>query len=147
MTGVRHQESARRAKRKLLETCNRHGGKQYLHPIIDWSEADVWEYIHTYNVPYCKLYDEGARRIGCILCPYASKAHKIDDMKRWPKYAKLYEMAFDRMLERNRRDNPDYGRTWKTGKDVMKWWLGEQPKPDDGGNISLYGLRLDETDT
>ena len=37
--------------------------------------------------------------------------------------------------------------TWKTGKDVMKWWLGEQAKPDDGGNISLYGLRLDETDT
>ena len=70
------------------------------------------------------------------------------DIKRWPKYVKLYEMAFDRMLERNRRDNPDYGRTWKTGKDVMKWWLGEQPKSDDsGGNISLYGLRLDETDT
>ena len=36
---------------------------------------------------------------------------------------------------------------WGAGEDVMRWWLGEQPKPDDGGNISLYGLRLNETDT
>lgn len=146
VTGVRHQESARRAKRKLVETCSQHRGKQFIHPIIDWSEADVWEYIHTYNVPYCKLYDEGARRIGCIMCPYARKAEKIDEMKRWPKYVKLYEIAFQRMIDKRKADGLPCD-AWGNGKEVMKWWLGDRPRSDDGGNISLYGLRLDETDT
>ena len=145
VTGVRHQESAKRARRKLLETCNQHRGKRYIHPIIDWSEADVWEYIKTYHVSYCKLYDEGRSRIGCILCPYARKAQKIADMERWPQYVKLYEMAFQRMVDRRRADGLKC--EWKTGKDVMKWWLGEQARPDNGGNITLYGLRLNETDT
>lgn len=142
VTGVRHQESAKRARRKLLETCNQHRGKRYIHPIIDWSEADVWEYIKTYHVSYCKLYDEGRSR---ILCPYARKAQKIADMERWPQYVKLYEMAFQRMVDRRRADGLKC--EWKTGKDVMKWWLGEQARPDNGGNITLYGLRLNETDT
>ena len=146
VTGVRHQESAKRAKRKLVETCRSRGGKQFIHPIIDWSEADVWEYIKKYRVPYCKLYDEGRRRIGCILCPYTRKEQKIDDMKRWPKYAKLYEMAFQRLIDKRMKDGYKCD-AWKTGKDVMKWLLGEQEKPDDGGNISLYGLRLNEPDT
>lgn len=145
VTGVRHQESARRAKRKLVETCTQHRGKQYIHPIIDWSEDDVWEYIKTYHVPYCDLYDEGARRIGCVLCPYERKAQKAADMERWPKYVNLYEMAFQRMIDKRKADGMKC--EWQTGEDVMKWWLGEQPKPDDGGNISLYGLRLNESDT
>lgn len=52
VTGVRHAESAKRAKRQTVETCRHNRGKQYIHPIIDWSDAEVWEYIHTYNVPY-----------------------------------------------------------------------------------------------
>jgi hypothetical protein len=67
-------------------------------------------------------------------------------MERWPRYVKLYEMAFRRMIDKRWEDGLKCN-TWKTGKDVMKWWLGEQAKPDDGGNISLYGLRLGETDT
>lgn len=34
VTGVRHAESARRSKRKLVETCNNRGGKSFIHPII-----------------------------------------------------------------------------------------------------------------
>lgn len=146
VTGVRHQESARRAKRKLVETCSQHRVKQFIHPIIDWSEADVWEYIHTYNVPYCKLYDEGARRIGCIMCPYERKAAKIDDMKRWPKYVKLYETAFQRMIDKRKADGLPCD-AWETGEDVFDWWTNGKKKEDDSGEISLFGLRLKESDT
>lgn len=146
VTGVRHQESAKRAKRKLMETCTGHSGKRFIHPIIEWSESDVWEYIHTYNVPYCNLYNEGQKRIGCILCPYTPKAQKGADMKRWPKYVELYKLAFQRMLDKRKADGLRCD-SWRIGEDVMKWWTGEQPKPDNGGNISLYGLRLNESDT
>ena len=33
VTGVRHQESAKRAKRRLVETCTGHSGKRFIHPI------------------------------------------------------------------------------------------------------------------
>lgn len=46
ITGVRAKESYSRANnRQQLESCNRTPGKMYFHPIFDWSEADVWEYI------------------------------------------------------------------------------------------------------
>ena len=146
VTGVRHQESAKRAKRKLTETCSGHSGKRFIHPIIEWSESDVWEYIHTYHVPYCKLYDEGRKRIGCILCPYTPKAQKDADMKRWPKYVELYKLAFQRMIDKRKADGFPCD-AWKTGEDVFNWWTNRKKKEEDGGNISLYGLRLDETDT
>ena len=146
MTGVRHQESTKRAKRGLTETCTGHSGKRFIHPIIEWSEADVWEYIHTYNVPYCKLYDEGHKRIGCILCPYTPKAQKADDMKRWPKYVELYKLAFQRMIDKRKADGLSCN-TWETGEDVFDWWINRRKKDDSSDEISLFGLRLNESDT
>ena len=35
VTGVRHAESAKRVKRQMVEACNVHKGKRYIHPIID----------------------------------------------------------------------------------------------------------------
>ena len=66
VTGVRKAESYSRSKWSMVEPCNKHNKKQFLHPIIDWSTEDVWEYIKTYNVPYCELYDKGWHRIGCV---------------------------------------------------------------------------------
>ena len=30
-----------------------------VHPIVDWSYKDVWDYLIKFNVPYCILYDQG----------------------------------------------------------------------------------------
>lgn len=43
-------------------------GRWRCHPIHDWTEADVWDYIHRYNIPYNSIYDKGARRCGCQPC-------------------------------------------------------------------------------
>lgn len=58
VTGLRWQESIKRRKRKMVETCYRDSTKRFLHPIIDWSTTDVWEYIGQEGLEYCKLYDE-----------------------------------------------------------------------------------------
>lgn len=43
-------------------------------PIIQWSESDVWEFLNdVMQVPHCRLYDEGATRIGCLFCPMAKE--------------------------------------------------------------------------
>ena len=145
MTGVRHAESAKRAKRQMVETCRHNQGKQYIHPIIDWSDAEVWEYIHTYNVPYCKLYDEGYKRLGCIMCPYQGPKGMRRGAERWPQYAKAYEAAFQRMIDKRRADG--YPTQWETGAEVMQWWIGSDHRiKENDDQIALFGMRMDEVD-
>lgn len=37
-------------------------------PMSFWTEADVWEYLKTNNVPYSRIYDMGYDRTGCMHC-------------------------------------------------------------------------------
>lgn len=68
-----------------------------LNPIIDWTDDEVWEFIHRYNIPYCELYDQGFKRLGCIGCPMST--HRVEELERYPKFKRAYIRAFDRMIE------------------------------------------------
>lgn len=70
-----------------------------VNPIIDWTEGEVWEFLKEYNIPYCTLYDEGFKRLGCIGCPMGSKEQRIREFERWPKYKHLYMVAFQKMVD------------------------------------------------
>jgi phosphoadenosine phosphosulfate reductase len=39
-----------------------------IHPILHFTEADIWDYIKESNLPYCELYDQGYRSLSCIPC-------------------------------------------------------------------------------
>lgn len=147
LTGVRWAESARRKKhqglaviidnntvlnndneetRELLESCYRLR-KTVVNPIINWEDEDVWEFIHRENIPYCKLYDEGEKRLGCIGCPLSGSRTMERDFARYPKYKELYLKAFGTMIaERERAGLSIKG--WETPEKVMEWWLS--PKAD-----------------
>ena len=111
--------------RKMLDVCYKKH-KTLLNPIIDWSDEDVWEFIKGESIPYCSLYDEGFRRLGCIGCPLAQTKSREREFLRWPKYLDAYMFAFKRMLEeRKRRGKVD--EKWRMGttpKDVYNWWMG-----------------------
>lgn len=54
-------------------------------PIFKWTEADVWYFLNeVVNVPHCELYDMGYSRIGCIICPMASKKIKQRNIEMFP---------------------------------------------------------------
>lgn len=144
LTGVRWEESVRRKKTRtglelevgskrregldpdnppdeiMFRTCPTKG-KHILNPIIDWTTAEIWEFIRRYGIKYCKLYDEGYTRLGCIGCPM-NPANMIKELDKYPKYKKAYIRAFERMLLKI----PKEKRTWETAEDVFKWWIGQR---------------------
>lgn len=122
LTGVRWEESVRRRARRMVETCNRTASKTYLHPIIDWTGGEVWQYIRERGVPYCSLYDEGMERIGCVMCPFGGPDGMRKDAERWPKISAAYRRACHRAVERGHAEGKPAD-WWQSGDDLYNWWI------------------------
>lgn len=113
--------------RRTVELCYR-TSKTLVNPIIDWSDEDVWEFIRAYNIPYCSLYDEGWRRLGCIGCPLGGLASRERAFARWPVYRKLYIRAFNDMLKARKTAGKENVDLWVDGEGVFNWWIGKRKK-------------------
>lgn len=140
ITGIRKKESYARSKRKLVEHCIKGSNKTYLHIIIDWSSEDVWDFLKGNDIPYCSLYDEGFKRLGCIFCPMQTASNKERDRKRWPSFEKAFRHAF-RKLYKNRVDKGnDSVSRWKDGDDMFDWWISNvsAPPKDGEGDPGLF---------
>lgn len=37
-------------------------------PLLDWSEMEIWAYITGRGLPFCELYGQGYRSLGCVPC-------------------------------------------------------------------------------
>lgn len=123
VTGVRWAESSRRAKRQMMETCYMDGGKQYFHPILDWTDEDVWAYIRENNVPYCNLYDNGYHRVGCLFCPMAPPRKRQQDAERYPRYVNTFKLYFQKVIETREAQGlkPIHG--FSDADDLWDWWI------------------------
>jgi phosphoadenosine phosphosulfate reductase len=108
--------------RRTVESCYR-TQKTLLNPIIDWLDEDVWEFIKAENIPYCSLYDEGYKRLGCIGCPIGTTKSREREFERYPKYKSNYIKSFEKML--NQYDTKP---EWQSGEEVFDWWLYSDKK-------------------
>ncbi|MFA7122263.1 MAG: phosphoadenosine phosphosulfate reductase family protein [Bacilli bacterium] len=122
VTGIRWAESTARRAREPFEQSRKIKSKWFLHPIIDWSTQDVWDYIHARNLPYCSLYDEGKERIGCIMCPMQGAKGMLADAERYPKYYRAYLHAIGKMLDVLKADGKTFTHG-STAEEVMHWWI------------------------
>lgn len=121
LTGIRSEESPRRAKRPQIDT-DRKDGTTFVHVIKDWSEQDVWQYIRENNLSYCRLYDEGFKRIGCVLCPFESPDNIQRDVQRFPGIVEYYKRACRKSFEVHR----DKMHKWNSGDEMFNWWIKER---------------------
>ena len=70
-----------------------------VHPILHWSEIEVWKYIKEHNIPWNPLYKsvngKRYRSLGCIPCtePIESDAKTIDEIIEELKVTKIKERA------------------------------------------------------
>jgi phosphoadenosine phosphosulfate reductase len=67
ITGIRREQAPTRAATPKLDRDERRGIWK-VNPLADWSEKDVWRYIHAHELPYHPLHDRGYGSIGCAPC-------------------------------------------------------------------------------
>lgn len=127
LTGVRWAESYRRRRRHMVEVCNRSSLKRYVHPVIDWTTAEVWSVIRAERIPYCTLYDEGFSRLGCVACPMQTSAQRWREMRRWPKYERAFRLAFRRLHSRRVAEGNESVARWVDGDAMFGWWMSNAP--------------------
>lgn len=120
-------------RRMLLENCQLKGTRT-VNPIVDWQNADIWDYCAAEKICMNPLYACGFARIGCIGCPMAGK-HRKEQFTRYPKYRDAYIRAFGRMLECQKRKG--LSGLWQTGEDVYRWWMEDGVLP---GQMVLEGM-------
>jgi phosphoadenosine phosphosulfate reductase len=71
LAAIRWDEHSSRAKEKYFSKRKDH---IRIHPLLHFTEKDIWDYIKKFNVPYVSLYDQGYRSLG--EAPFTSPAKK-----------------------------------------------------------------------
>jgi phosphoadenosine phosphosulfate reductase len=67
ITGIRREQSPTRAGAAKLERDDARRVWKF-NPLVDWSDADIWGYVHENELPYHSLHDDGYDSIGCAPC-------------------------------------------------------------------------------
>ncbi|MCH9694684.1 MAG: phosphoadenylyl-sulfate reductase [Gammaproteobacteria bacterium] len=62
-SGIRRGQSASRADTQFVENS---GGRFKVHPIADWSDKDVYDYLQKHGLPYHPLWEQGYVSIGDV---------------------------------------------------------------------------------
>ncbi len=81
ITGLRREQSNARGEVKAVEADDQ--GRAKVNPLVNWSWADVWHYISTFNVPYNPLHDQFMPSIGCAPCTRAIAVGEEFRAGRW----------------------------------------------------------------
>jgi phosphoadenosine phosphosulfate reductase len=70
ITGIRREQAATRINLEI-STFDADHNMQKINPLLEWSNAEIWEYLKQNNVPYNKLHDKFYPSIGCAPCTRA----------------------------------------------------------------------------
>ncbi len=87
ITGIRREQSLTRAHAKKVEWDEKFHLVKF-NPLADWTDAQVWEYIHAQGVPYNPLHDRNYPSIGCSVCTRAVLPGQDPRSGRWAGHEK-----------------------------------------------------------
>lgn len=142
LIGIRHAESVRRSKRNEVETgdrkfsgnfdqfsehkekmvtCVRGKDKILISPVLYWTDKDVWEFLNGNNIEHCSLYDEGYKRIGCILCPMANRKQKLKDIQRFPHVKRKWIQTIQKLI-----DAGYINHNFTDAEFGFNWWISDK---------------------
>ena len=122
VTGIRREESTKRADYAIFEIDRNKNKKLHFRPIIDWLEWEVWQYIDDNGLPVNPCYDF-VRRVGCMVCPFSPTKQLIATFNEFPNLKR-------KMLEtiHGLRSKGIYMAefTDKTDEEVLEWWMSKK---------------------
>lgn len=143
--GVRAAESPRRKSIWKEVTIHTKTHQYAISPILNWSDSEVWQFIKERNLPYCELYNQGFKRIGCIGCPVSYR--KSFELDRWPHFDRRWRQLFHDVWNRRTGSTPKNGLIWFGDKyfnnadEMYEWWRSNDslPKNDEcQGILDMY---------
>lgn len=159
LIGIRAAESNRRAKRNIIENTKREkfqswdqfnreretsvdciNGKDtiIISPIHRWSDSDVWNFIRSEGLEYCKLYDEGFRRIGCLFCPFADVKSKQLQRLRYPGVEKALKRSIQVLI-----NEKGYGAEYDlTADQIFDWYISNKSLKRYIGSLSQLKMNF-----
>ena len=82
ITGLRREQSPTRQDLASQE-YDADNGLLKFSPLLDWSEAEVWQYLRERQVPYNALHDRHYPSIGCAPCTRAISVGEDIRAGRW----------------------------------------------------------------
>lgn len=133
IVGIRADEEGSRSKERYFSPRDKHNDwdigdqppelwNQYktdfkagthirIHPLLDWTELDIWEYIQRENIPMVSLYfNQGNgiryRSLGCYPCtkPVKSEASTVEEIVEELKTGKFSNIAERSGREQDKED-------------------------------------------
>jgi phosphoadenosine phosphosulfate reductase len=83
INGVRGDQNSNRAGFQVEQATHRHAKR--FHPMIDWTNRDIYAYIADFNLPHHPLDDKGYISIGCEPCTRKFDMEMLHDERagRW----------------------------------------------------------------
>ncbi len=82
ITGLRREQSP---TRQDLHFAQWDAANQIIkvNPLLEWTAAQVWEYVNTHDIPYNPLHDQGYPSLGCQPCTRAIQPGEEIRAGRW----------------------------------------------------------------
>jgi 3'-phosphoadenosine 5'-phosphosulfate sulfotransferase (PAPS reductase)/FAD synthetase len=108
LVGIRAGESAGRARKpefvidKSASTRNRTVIRW--HPILHWTEREVWQHIKDRGLEYHPAYDAGMERLSCRLCVLATRADLVCAARMSPRLTADYVAAEEQIGHTFKKD-------------------------------------------
>lgn len=108
--GTMASESRLRTQQYLKQGCNGFANKiPTSTPMAFWTEQDVLQYLHTFNIPYAPVYGEiviedgvykttGCLRTGCMFCGYG--CHLEKEPNRFQKLKHTHPKQYDYIINK-----------------------------------------------
>jgi len=88
--GVRAEESVNRSVYPRIGKGVKHNNVVSARPILDWNLVEVFLYIFMHDLPINPAYRSGVNRVGCVICPYASRRGDNLSYKLFPETIKPF---------------------------------------------------------
>lgn len=81
VTGIRKTQTQQRSGTKFLSWNSQYNVAKFC-PLVNWSRADVWNYVQQFDVPFNQLHQQGFPSVSCFHCTRAVPNSKPTDEVR-----------------------------------------------------------------